>query len=153
VAFVRIHTFGLQLMLLLLLVGMPVLLPCNLGGTQVLDRHHELSWDIRWTMAHISQRSPILWVHALYCWVFTSITVALLLFHTDAMLKLRLKSLSAAWQDIAGYTVLVQVGSPRTPLKRKYRILADIFAGESGEPCCTGAGACGLPLPVIQLPG
>ena len=177
-AFVRFHTFGLQLMVLLGLLGMPILLPCNLGGTQVLDHHTHLqpSWDIRWTMAHISQRSGILWVHAVCCWsfryrnvhgsirfdssvllgfpssaaahsiscaesrrwsqprrggsrdgqrhplhftlrcvmcvgpVFSCLCVALLMYHTQVILKLRLKLLASAWHDIAGYTVLVQVG-------------------------------------------
>jgi hypothetical protein len=49
-------------------------------------------------------------VHSCLCFV-------LLLHHTQVILKLRLKSLASAWQDIAGYTVLVQVTRvPRPPL-------------------------------------
>mmetsp|Transcript_28378 Transcript_28378/g.53662 ORF Transcript_28378/g.53662 Transcript_28378/m.53662 type:complete len:793 (+) Transcript_28378:250-2628(+) len=107
VAFIRMHTLGVQLFASVTLMALPVVLPVNWSGQQVLDHTHN-TWDARWTMAHVAQRSPSLWVHVGCCWVFTVVTFLLLQHHTKQLVALRLKLLARSQQDVAGYTILVQ---------------------------------------------
>lgn len=120
-AFIRLHTFAIQLFSVIGIVSFIVILPANMSGANGLHYIAGDRWDLRMTMAHLVQESKLLWVHLLTSWAFTFITLKLLLFHTERLLRLRIEFL--------------YLQNEREPAVQHYSVLVmDLPAPEETQP-------------------